>query len=69
MTNRTKQMLLGSIDYYNKLSVLEKSNGIDFVKNQLHSHETSIKSIGVGFENNVIQAANIFLRIYKIFII
>lgn len=65
MTHRTKSILKRSINEFLSVSDEYKDEMVLHVQNQLKDHENALKHIGMGLDEDMVQGARIFLRIFK----
>lgn len=65
MTPRTKEYLLRSIPDFKTFSATKKKEVIEGLEYHIKCHYEAINSIGVGYVEEQVQAAKIFLRIFK----
>ncbi len=64
MTARTKHILKEAIEMvFNNIQWSYK-DAVKMVKQNIAKHENGLKNIGVGFDDDMVQAGYIFLRIY-----
>ena len=65
MTPTAKSILKNSINAFLVATSEEKERYILVVQKNLKDHKNAIKSIGIGYCVHVVQAGEIFLRIYN----
>ena len=65
MTITAKNILINSIGVFKTATREEKSRYIQTVQKNLNDHKNAIDRIGIGYAEHVVQAGEIFLRIYK----
>lgn len=65
MTPRTKQYLLNSIPDFKAFSATKKKEVIEDLKYRIKSHYEAVNNIGIGYVEDQVIAAKIFLRIFN----
>ena len=65
MTHETKQILTRSINVFLSSSEKDKAEMVSEVQNNLKTHYNALKTIGMGYDTNMVQAGEIFLRIFN----
>ena len=65
MTHETKQILTRSINVFLSSSEKDKAEMVSVVQNNLKTHYNALKTIGMGYDTNMVQAGEIFLRIFN----
>jgi len=65
MTPTAKSILRNSINAFLVANSEDKERYISVVEKNLNDHKNAIESIGISYCIHVIQAGEIFLRIYK----
>lgn len=65
MTQKTKRLLLNTIEEYRKMSIGQRVRGIDQIRNCLKKHDNGLDVIGFGFDPCMVNAGRIFLRIFE----
>ena len=65
MTATTKNLLLRSIQEFEKTPQEKRTEKINHCKHNLQMHQEGLTRIGIGYANQFVQGAEIFLRIYK----
>ena len=65
MTHETKSILTQSINVFLSSSEKDKAEMVSVVQNNLKTHYNALKTIGMGYDTNMVQAGEIFLRIFN----
>ena len=65
MTHETKSILTHSINVFLSSSEKDKAEMVSVVQNNLKTHYNALKTIGMGYDTNMVQAGEIFLRIFN----
>ena len=65
MTHETKSILTQSINVFLSSSDKDKQEMVSMVQNNLKTHYNALKTIGMGYDTNMVQAGEIFLRIFN----
>lgn len=65
MTPRAKEILRSSIEVFKNKPESDKQLLINVVKSNLDRHYDSIEQIGLGLDEDKVQAGEIFLRIFN----
>ena len=65
MTPRTKEYLLRSIPDFKTFSATKKKEVIEGLEYHIKCHYEALNNIGMGYSEDQVKAAEIFLRIFK----
>lgn len=65
MSPTAKSILRNSINVFLASTSEEKERYIQVVQKNLNDHKNAMESIGMGYNRNVVDAGNIFLRIFN----
>lgn len=65
MTPRTKHILLEAINIFKASPSEKKKEHIQTIQNNLKVHYNGLKSIGMGLDDDMVKAGEIFLRIFN----
>lgn len=62
MDAQVKHIIIKTNEIYINLSKVEKEKFAKDTQEKLNQHNQGIKNIGIGYQTNKVQAANIYLR-------
>ena len=65
MTPLSKNILRNSINVFSASTNEEKERYVRIVEKNVNDHKDAMKSIGMGYCSHIVQAGEIFLRIFK----